>query len=34
MNKSSAQMILKRLDHPDETREMELGRFELVRIGA
>jgi len=33
MNKSSAQMILKRFDHPDETREMELGRFELVRIG-
>jgi quercetin dioxygenase-like cupin family protein len=33
MNKSSAQMILKRFDRPDETREMELGRFELVRIG-
>jgi hypothetical protein len=33
MNKSSAQMILKRFDHPDETREMGLGRFELVRIG-
>jgi len=33
MNKCSSQMILKRFDHPDETREMELGRFELVRIG-
>jgi quercetin dioxygenase-like cupin family protein len=33
MNKSSAQMILKRFDQADETREMELGRFELVRIG-
>ena len=34
MNQSSAQMILKRFDAPDEVREMELGRFELVRIGA
>jgi hypothetical protein len=30
----SAQMILKRFDAPDEVREMEMGRFELVRIGA
>jgi hypothetical protein len=34
MNQSSAQMILKRFDAPDEVREMEMGRFELVRIGA
>jgi hypothetical protein len=26
-------MILKRFEHPDEIREMPLGRFELVRIG-
>ena len=34
MNQSSAQMILKRFAAPDEVREMEMGRFELVRIGA
>jgi quercetin dioxygenase-like cupin family protein len=33
VNKQSAQMILKRFDRPDEVREMEKGRFELVRIG-
>ena len=33
MNKLATQMILKRFDRPDEIREMELGRFELVRIG-
>jgi hypothetical protein len=33
MSKTTTQMILKRFDHPDEVREMELGRFELVRIG-
>ena len=26
-------VILKRFDNPDEVREFELGRFELVRIG-
>jgi quercetin dioxygenase-like cupin family protein len=26
-------VILRRFDSPDEVREMELGRFELVRIG-
>jgi hypothetical protein len=31
--KPTTQMILKRFDHPDEVREMEMGRFELVRIG-
>lgn len=34
MNQSSARMILKRFAAPDEVREMEMGRFELVRIGA
>jgi AraC-like ligand binding domain len=33
MSKTTTQMILKRFDHPDEVREMEMGRFELVRIG-
>ncbi len=33
MSRSSAHMILKRFDHPDEVRDMEMGRFELVRIG-
>jgi uncharacterized RmlC-like cupin family protein len=28
-----ADVILKRFDQPDEIREFELGRFELVRIG-
>ena len=27
------EMILKRFEQPDETREMPLGRFELVRLG-
>jgi quercetin dioxygenase-like cupin family protein len=26
-------VILKRFEHPDEVREMALGRFELVRLG-
>ena len=26
-------VILKRFDHPDEVREFELGKFELVRLG-
>lgn len=26
-------VILKRFDHPDETRTFELGRFELVTLG-
>lgn len=26
-------VILKRFDHPDETRIFELGRFELVTLG-
>ena len=25
--------ILKRFDNPDETREFEKGRFEVVRVG-
>ncbi len=33
MNKATTQMILKRFEHPDEVRAMEMGRFELVRIG-
>jgi hypothetical protein len=33
MNKLTAQLVLKRFDRPDEVREMEMGRFELVRIG-
>jgi hypothetical protein len=33
MNKLTAQLVLKRFDRPDEVREMERGRFELVRIG-
>ena len=34
MNKPTTQMMLKRFEHPDEVREMALGRFELVRIGS
>jgi quercetin dioxygenase-like cupin family protein len=26
-------VILKRFEHPDDVREMSLGRFELVRLG-
>ena len=33
MNQPAMQMILKRFEHPDEVREMAMGRFELVRIG-
>jgi hypothetical protein len=27
------EVILKRFERPDETREFELGRFEIVRVG-
>jgi uncharacterized RmlC-like cupin family protein len=30
---SKIEVILKRFEQPDEVREFELGRFELVRIG-
>lgn len=33
MNPQKLGMILKRFDQPDDTREMTLGKFELVRIG-
>jgi quercetin dioxygenase-like cupin family protein len=33
MSTTTANMILKRFEHPDEVREMTLGRFELVRLG-
>jgi quercetin dioxygenase-like cupin family protein len=33
MNRALATMILKRFDTPDEVREMQLGRFELVHLG-
>ena len=33
MSQPTTEMILKRFEHPDEVREMPLGRFELVRIG-
>jgi len=33
MNDPSVEVILKRFESPDETRIMEKGRFELVRIG-
>ena len=33
MSKPTMQVILKRFEHPDEVREMAMGRFELVRIG-
>ena len=33
MSNPTAQMIVKRFEHPDEVREMAMGRFELVRIG-
>jgi quercetin dioxygenase-like cupin family protein len=33
MKKLTTRMILKRFDRPDEVREMDMGRFELVRIG-
>jgi hypothetical protein len=33
VNESRVQVILKRFESPDETRLMEKGRFELVRIG-
>jgi uncharacterized RmlC-like cupin family protein len=28
-----SEVILKRFDHPDEVREFELGKFEVVKIG-
>jgi hypothetical protein len=33
MNSREMGMILKRFDHPDEVREMTLGKFEIIRIG-
>jgi quercetin dioxygenase-like cupin family protein len=33
MNDPSVEVILKRFESPDETRVMEKGRFDLVRIG-
>jgi hypothetical protein len=33
MNDPSVEVIIKRFESPDETRVMEKGRFELVRIG-
>src|SRR5215218_4803926 len=30
---TNTDVILKRFEHPDEVREMEKGRFELVRLG-
>jgi quercetin dioxygenase-like cupin family protein len=34
MSPQYSAMILKRFEKPDEVREMALGRFELVRLGA
>ncbi len=33
MDPSTVEVILRRFDAPDETRVMQKGRFELVRIG-
>ena len=33
MEAAMTDVILKRFDHPDETRIFELGRFELVTLG-
>jgi hypothetical protein len=33
MNAKSLQVVLKRFDKPDETRVMEMGKFEIVRLG-
>jgi quercetin dioxygenase-like cupin family protein len=33
MNDASLGVILKRFEQPDEVREMELGRFELITLG-
>lgn len=33
MSGSPLSVILKRFEHPDEVREMALGRFEVVRLG-
>jgi hypothetical protein len=33
MTSASTTMILRRFEHPDEVREMPLGRFEVVRLG-
>lgn len=30
---ASLSVVLKRFDHPDETRQMANGRFDLVRVG-
>ena len=34
MSASQLSVILKRFEQPDEVREMALGRFELVHLGA
>lgn len=33
MNDADRDVILKRFDEPDEVREMQLGRFELITLG-
>ena len=33
MNDASLGVILKRFEQPDEVREMQLGRFELIALG-
>ena len=33
MTMPSTEMILRRFDRPDETRELAKGRFEIVRLG-
>ncbi|MEO8511708.1 MAG: cupin domain-containing protein [Chloroflexota bacterium] len=33
MNDADRDVILKRFEQPDEVREMELGRFELITLG-
>jgi len=33
MDSESISVILRRFEHPDETRVMKLGKFEIVRLG-
>jgi hypothetical protein len=33
MDSNSISVILRRFEQPDETRVMELGKFEIVRLG-
>jgi quercetin dioxygenase-like cupin family protein len=33
MNQESLPVVLKRFDHPDETRVMKMGKFEIVHLG-